>query len=102
MKARDGAAISACRTALAAIGNAEAIDAVHELGPGEGPIAGARAGLRAGDAPRRELSESEVVHLVREEIADRRAAAEVYARTEEAERAKRLHAEAAVLERLVL
>jgi uncharacterized protein len=101
MKARDQAAISALRSALAAIGNAEAVDSSDELGPTEGPIAGARSGLGAGDASRRQLSERHVAQLVGSEVAERRAAADLYARSAQTERAERLRAEASTLEGLM-
>jgi uncharacterized protein YqeY len=101
MKARDQAAISAYRSALAAIGNAEAVDAHDAFGPGSGPIAGARSGLGAADVPRRAVTEAEVTRLVRAEVVERRAAADLYARREERERAQRLRAEAAALEGLM-
>jgi uncharacterized protein len=101
MKARDRAATNALRSALAAIGNAEAVTSAGELGPTDGPIAGARTGLGAGDAPRRQLSESDVAALVRSEVTERRAAADTYFRSAQTERAERLLAEASTLEQLM-
>jgi uncharacterized protein YqeY len=70
LKARDGVAVSALRSALAAIENAEAVDA----GPHGGPqgasehIAGAARGAGAGDRPRRDLREAEVRAIMREHV----------------------------------
>ena len=79
----------------------EAVESPDELGPTDGPIAGARAGLGVGDAPRRQLSESDVAQLVRFEVTERHAAADTYFRSVETERAERLLAEAGTLERLM-
>ena len=77
MKARDQAAISALRIgARGDLANAEAVDSSDELGPTAGPIVGARSGLGAGDAPRRQLAERDVAQLVGLEVAERRAAAD--------------------------
>ncbi len=78
MKARDAAAVSALRSALAAIDNAESVDAPSVGKKYSGPIAGAVSGLGAAEAPRRELSEDEIEDIVRAEVAERRAAAKEY------------------------
>lgn len=103
LRARDQVAIAALRTALAAIANAEAVP------PGEGPgprassphVAGAAAGLGAGEAARRALSEQAVTGIVRAEIAERTAAAERYEQSGHGERAARLTGEAAVLQKML-
>ena len=100
MKARDRVAIGALRSALAAIDNAEAVAVPESTTVSEGPIAGARSGPGATDVPRVPLSESDVVAIVRVEIADRRAAAAFYAERGRADAADRLQAEAAALARL--
>lgn len=70
MKARDKTAIAALRAAIAVIDNAEAVDDSHAPAPAAGRIAGAVAGLGAGEVPRRELSEDEIRCRLRDE-ADR-------------------------------
>ncbi len=67
MKARDETATAALRSALSAIGNAEAVDgAVGQ--PGDSPIAGAVSGLGAGDVPRQLLTEHDVAAVVLAEV----------------------------------
>lgn len=101
MKSRDQAAVAALRSALAAIDNAEAADAAPApTGPGTADFAGTVAGLGAGEVPRRVVTESDAVAVVRAEIAERLAAAAGYdaaGRPEQAARADRLRAEAAAL-----
>jgi uncharacterized protein len=96
LKARDQAAVAALRSALAAIDNAQAVEAPPAPRSG-GVVAGAVTGLGAGDAPRRQLSESDIAVIVRAEVADRRAAAADYARAGQVDAAARLTAEADVL-----
>lgn len=100
LRGRDQAAISALRSALAAIANAEAVD------PGERPaaaadsahFAGAAAGPGATEAVRKELTETAVQDIVRAEIADRQTAIGQYRHGGHADRADRLRAEITVLE----
>jgi uncharacterized protein YqeY len=81
MQRRDRVATSALRTALAAIDNAEAIDATddHVAGLGtetafpagassEGRIAGASEGLGSTERPRRSLTHDDVVAILRAEV----------------------------------
>jgi uncharacterized protein YqeY len=96
MKARDAVTARALRSAISAIENAEAVDAEVHL-PGRGAIAGAVLGLGAGDVPRRSLTETDVVEIVRGEIGDRESAAAQYDRLGRGKEAKELRAEAAVL-----
>jgi uncharacterized protein len=101
MKARDAAAVAALRSALAAIDNAEAIEgrpasASASMSTG-GVIAGAAPGLGAGEAERLDLSERQIVDIVRAEVADRRSAAAGYERAGQPDRAARLTAEADTL-----
>jgi uncharacterized protein len=99
IKARDGVAVAALRSALAAIGNAEAVapppgataEAAHAR------LAGTVAGVGAAEAERRGLSEAEIEGIVRAEVAERRAAADAYERAGRPDRAGRLRAEADVL-----
>jgi uncharacterized protein len=85
IKARDAGAVSALRSALGAIGNAEAVDP-GEAGPGRPGVsgsihfAGAAAGLGAAEAERRRLTEADVTAIVRAEAAEREAAASQYER----------------------
>ncbi len=73
MRGRDRVAVSALRSAIAAIGNAEAVPV--EDAPGAGAIETALTGVGAADAPRRVLSEADVIAIVREEISERDEAA---------------------------
>lgn len=84
LKARDRGAASALRSALSAIGNAEAVDPGEVSRPGaSGSIhfAGAAAGLGAAEAERRHLTEADVAAIVRAEAAEREAAASQYERS---------------------
>jgi hypothetical protein len=99
MKEHDRSAVSAFRSALGAIDNAEAVDSPDTSGPGDGPVAGARSGLGVSDVPRRDLSEHEMVEIVRKEIAERASAADMYDRGGHGDRAARLRAEASALAR---
>lgn len=87
--------MSALRSALGAIGNAEAVDP-GTAGPGRpgasGSIhfAGAAAGLGAAEAERRHLAEADVAAIVRAEAAEREAAASQYERSGNAGRAAEL------------
>ena len=91
MKARDGAAVTALRSALAAIENAAAVaPQVSEFGL-------PAMGLGATEVERRSVDDAEVEHIVRAEVAERLTAAEEYDRHQRGERAARLRAEAAAL-----
>jgi uncharacterized protein len=117
MKARDKPAIAALRSTLAAIDNAEAVDAAQvppagaghptseELPPagrerpaGEGAIAGAALGVGAAEVERRALTAAETEALVRREVAERQRAADAYERAGQAPHAERLRAEAELLD----
>ena len=73
MRQRDKEAVSAYRTTLSAIDNAEALP----LGDHDraGAIELSARGPGATEAPRRSLSEADVVHIVNQEAVDLRAAA---------------------------
>lgn len=98
MKARDRDSVDALRTALAAIGNAEAVAA-----PAAGPdatsehIAGARSGLRATEAARRELRTSDLHAILRGQIAEHTRDADRYDALSQADAAARLRQQARVL-----
>ena len=99
LSARDMIAAAALRSALAAIGNAEAVPlAPDRATPASSQhFAGARARLVAGEAARRELRAGETEQLVRDEINARLAAAREYDELGRGDRADRLRREAAVL-----
>lgn len=103
MSERDPVAVAALRSALGALDNAEAVDPARAATPAAShpQLAGTVAGLGAGEAPRRELTEPERTEVVRAEVADRESAAADYQRAGRAERAGRLRAEAAVLAALL-
>jgi uncharacterized protein YqeY len=94
LRARDKTATTALRSALGAIGNAEAVPVPTTLAAASPHIAGAAAGLGAAEAERRRLSPAQVAAVVRAEIDERRAAAAQYEQSGHADRAARLTAEA--------
>ncbi|WP_091629212.1 GatB/YqeY domain-containing protein [Amycolatopsis saalfeldensis] len=101
LKARDRAATTALRSALAAIDNAEAVDVEH-LSPsvtGNEHVAGAAVGLGAAEVERRQLTEADVRSIVEKEARDRVDAADEYERLGRLDLAGDLRAGAAVLER---
>jgi uncharacterized protein YqeY len=99
LKSRDAIAVSAVRSALGAIGNAEAPDAgTASPAISSGPhFAGTASGLGAGEIQRRKLSGAHLQDIVRAEIGEREAAARAYEQAGHADRAARLRAEAQVL-----
>lgn len=96
-KERDVARVSALRSALSAIDNAETPDAVEIDAPESEAIAGGVVGLGAAEVARRELSDDEIRDLVRTQVDERLAAAEQVSSGGHTERAAALRAEAAVL-----
>jgi uncharacterized protein YqeY len=99
LRARDTIAVSALRSALGAIGNAEAVEpgAAAPAGSGSPHVAGAVTGLGAAEVPRRHLSEAEAEQIVRAEAGERERAARDYERAGHADRAGRLRREALLL-----
>jgi uncharacterized protein len=102
MKARDTVAVSALRSVLAAIANAEAIS-VSAPPRGATPsgsqhVAGSAAGLGAAEAPRRELTGADIAAIIAAEVAERRAVAGQFDSAGNAGRAARLRREAEVIE----
>jgi uncharacterized protein len=99
LKTRDIVAVSALRSALGAIDNANAVPV--SLAPVTGAtsphFAGAAAGLGAGETERRALSDQEASAIVRAEVAERQAAARDYERAGHTQRAGRLRREADIL-----
>lgn len=92
LKARDAGTVSALRSAMSAISNAEAVEPGpgHPAGTGSAHFAGAVAGLGAGEAERRRLTEAEIAAIVRIEAAERDAAAGDYERAGHTAEAARL------------
>lgn len=95
MRARDQVAVSALRSAIAALGNAEALP-VDSM-PRAGAVEEAHVGAGAADAPRRALDEAEAHAVVRQEGSSRHEAADALAGHGRHEEADRLRAEADVL-----
>ncbi len=97
--ARDMIAASALRSALAAIGNAQAVPPgpAPAIGANSPHVAGAAAGLGAGEAERRRPSDGEAEEIVRMEVAERQAAARDYEQGGHTDRADRLRRKARVL-----
>lgn len=100
MRARDRAAVSALRSALAALDNAEAAP-VDEADLRGLALEQAPVGAGATEVARRELDEGEVADVVRAEADERLAVAARLTAPAHAERAARLRAEAAVLHRFL-
>ena len=99
MKARQAEAVSALRTALAAIDNAEAVEMPpDDAAMTSGPVAGARAGVGSTEAARRELSIAEVRALLQEQVVERLAAADQYESLGKGDTADGLRREAEVLQ----
>jgi uncharacterized protein YqeY len=96
-KSRDTVRVSAVRSALSAIDNAETPDGVDLDAPSSGTIAGGVVGLGAAEVARRVLSDAEIRELVHTEIDERLTAARDFTAGGRTERAAMLRAEAAVL-----
>jgi uncharacterized protein len=96
MKERDRVAVTALRSALAAIDNAEAVDATAAAG-GSSAIESSPIGIGVAEVERRALSDEDIAQIVRSEVADRDAAALDYERAGRPERAEALRAEAQAL-----
>ncbi|WP_329572065.1 hypothetical protein [Kitasatospora sp. NBC_01266] len=100
MRARDKAAVSALRATLAALDNAEAVP-VGEAGLRGLALEQSPVGVGVTEAVRRELSERDVVDVVRAEVAERLEVAAQLTAPAHADRAARLRTEAAVLLRFL-
>ena len=100
MRARDKAAVSALRSTLAALDNAEAVP-LDEAATGGLALEQSPIGAGATEAVRRELSEGDVADIVRAEAADRLEAAAQLTAVTHADRVARLRAEADVLLRFL-
>ncbi|WP_394824395.1 hypothetical protein [Pendulispora albinea] len=90
LRSRQAHALAVVRETLAAIENAEAPDSSAAPPLQEGVIAGAVAGLGAGDVERRILSPEAATAIVEREIRDRRDAAVTYTALGRHEEAKAL------------
>ena len=99
MKARDSVSVSALRSALAAIENAEAVDMTTNPPPAteNSHIAGSVSGLGNAEVERRVLGDGEAERLVRDEAEERQSVARDLERAGCHQRAARLRAEADVL-----
>ncbi|MUM17149.1 hypothetical protein FZI91_19240 [Mycobacterium sp. CBMA271] len=97
MKARNSRAVSALRTAIAAIDNAESVDQTSNTTPSHAHIAGAATGLGAAEAARRVLSPTDVRAILQTQIDDRATEAARYGTLGQVQAAERLRAEADVL-----
>ena len=102
IKDRDPIARSAIRSALGAIDNAGSVG-VHDryVAGGSCHVAGGVEGLGAGDAPRRELNEGQIIEIIRAEVMSRARAAEEYEILGKTDEAARLRSECDVLLDLV-
>jgi hypothetical protein len=94
MKRRDRVAASTYRTALSAISNAEAVPLDDENRTGA--LEAIAVGVGQSEAPRRILTEPQVIEIVRGEIAERQSAADSIASTHP-DRAQQLRYEASLL-----
>jgi uncharacterized protein YqeY len=92
LKARDAGTVSALRSAIGAIANAEAVETGPDrpAGTGSAHFAGTVAGLGAGEAERRRLTEADIATIVQQEAAEREAAAGEYERAGHTAEAARL------------
>jgi uncharacterized protein len=98
MKAREPDAVSALRTAIAAIDNAEAVPAPDgNQASTSGHIAGARVGVGAAEAARRDLSASQQQAILRDQVADYTAEADRYEALGQQDAAARLRTQARLL-----
>ncbi len=99
-KDRDATRVSALRSELSAIDNAETPAGARVDAPSSGTIAGGVVGLGAAEVARRELSDEQIRGSIRAEIDERLSAARQVDATH-TERAATLRAEAAVLSDLL-
>jgi uncharacterized protein len=105
IRARDQVAVSALRSALGAIGNAEAVP-VDQPTPPPGPsgphFAGSVSGLAAAEMARLRLTPADLDAIMRSEIGERERAAEDYEANGFADQAERLRREASILTSVLL
>jgi uncharacterized protein YqeY len=98
MRERDRAAVSAIRSALATVANAEAVPVEPREDPATtGPVAKAAVGLGAAEADRRELSDNDIRSIVHAEVTAHLEAADHLRSVGQAGRAEELQAQVAAL-----
>ena len=104
MKERDMPTVRAIRSALGAIDNAEAVDTTVDADriDADSTFAGAVAGGGSTEVRRRTLGEDGTAAILRDEVADRVAAAEEYRTAGAIDRADLLRAEAATIEAFIV
>lgn len=100
IRGRDRTAVSALRSTIAAIENAEAVE-VPPRPEGDAQFAGSATGVGAGEAQRRVLTTEQVARIVRAEIEERQGAAAEFTRLGREDRAAQLRAEAAVIQQVL-
>jgi uncharacterized protein YqeY len=102
MKSRDRDAVTALRTTLAAIDNAEAVETTGPHAPHtSGNTAEAGTGAGSTEVPRRELTTRDVRAILRAQVADRITGAAAYDAHGQTHAADRLRREAATLARYI-
>jgi hypothetical protein len=101
LKARDRVAVTALRSALAAIDNAGAVpvDLPSDSMAGNEHVAGSATGLGAAEAERRHLTDADLRSIIESEVRERSVAAAEYDELGRDDLAERLRAEAEVLSR---
>ncbi|AKC39453.1 response regulator receiver protein [Mycolicibacterium phlei] len=97
MKTRDSLAVSALRTAIAAIDNAESVDGATQTVQNNTHIASAASGLGSAEAARKVLSPADVRAILHAQIEDRATEAARYDVLGQAEAAAQLREEAAII-----
>lgn len=94
MRDRDPETVSALRSVLGALDNAESSGIIA---PRAGAIEASAVGIGRADAARRELTDADVCHVIQMEIDERRRAAEEYARAGRPERVAGIEREIAAI-----
>jgi len=98
MKTRETDVVAVLRGAIAAVDNAEAVEAQSPGGARScGGIAGAQAGVGSTEVARRVLSDDDLQNVLMDQVAERLAAAGMYAARGQQDRAIRLRREADLL-----
>ena len=99
LKNRDRGQASTIRAILAAIDNAEAVEAGATVRAGA--VEASPVGAGAAEVARRELSEADVVRIVRREIEEQHRAAGVFEKSGRADRAAELRGAAEMISRFL-
>jgi uncharacterized protein YqeY len=97
LKAGDSVTVTALRSALSALDNAGAVEVPAAQVGGTERVAGATPGVGSTEIARRELSDGDVLAILREQIEEHSHAADGYARIGRTDIAERLRSEAEVL-----